>query len=129
MKAFLSSMFKFSFGSIRTRQIMNDPQLRPKSVRFGVMCIVFSVFTMAMSCLALLMPVFKGQTLGVFWEIFIGLLAILGTLYLWISSLGFFLNQRILNKNWATKTSMIMFIIATLVAVGVIVTSFVLTLT
>lgn len=121
MNNFFKALFRFGLSRQRAIQIKNNPEKAPKSIRFGVMSIIWSVTAILMSCFALLFGLKdSNQAAYIIMFIIIISFAFLGTFICITQALTHMSFQFSINKNWCSWTSMVIAIVS-IVACGVII--------
>ena len=108
----LSNLFGIFFSAREAGEIRKDPERRAKSVRFGVMSLLFSVVSVPVACLMLLFPSLMsgmGAILVVF-NVAILLIGAGGCLMFMFNALFYFIVQITINRKLITWLALILFL-------------------
>lgn len=93
----------------KARQIRSNPELAPKSFRFGMISIIQSIVAFALSLVAIIMrgieigPVNSYIILAI-----VVLVSILSPIVLIANAIANFIMQLSINRNWSTWTSLVL---------------------
>ncbi len=112
MSKFFKILFRIGTSQEMARQIKSDPVKREKSIRFGILSIILSIFAFACSCLMLLFGSIQDSALLIFLMIIIIALGVAGPVILLIDSLIYCITQLTINKKWVTWLAVVVLVLA-----------------
>ncbi len=112
MSNFFKFLFRINTSQEKAREIKADPVKREKSIRFGILSIILSIFAFACSCLMLLFGSIQDSALLILFMIIIIGIGIGGAAILLIDSLIYCITQFSINRKWMSWLSIIIFILA-----------------
>lgn len=114
----IKKLFSLGLSKQRALEIQQNPKFAPKSVRFGVVSIIYMVISIFLSFFTFFIRFFVcGVALDILYYL-IGIIAgVLFPILMIFNSLNFFFTQIRINQNWATWLSLSVFIIGSVACV------------